>query len=423
MDSRLIKAQLERICSSEGSLSPAMKAFLRYVTEETLAGRSGSIKAYSIAVDAMGKGENFDPQLDSSIRVLARRLRMGLRRYYEGPGRNDPICITMPKGKYLPEFSQLNDTTTPFARENLGKKPTQNNSDRWYSSLAVKSRFGALKLAVFPYQYNRENQFADTFAHDLGEDLSARLSKFHMLQVVSYPVMLEYVESGYSIANASNLLGVDYVISGKVRQQGDTLRITNAVTHCLSGRLIWSQTFYENVINGELYRVLKKISTRIVDDIGGIHGIIVRNHETIVNAKPDKNIGQYYIVQYHNTFLKAPDADNFNEVANGLQKALSVEPDNFILHCCLAELYIRGWLSYCFPENIDRDIIQEHITKLMHLNYHDPVGRVVEANFLFMQREFALARKAYYKVLPVIGDDSAFLTRSCGFFYRFDGRV
>ena len=54
--------------------SPLMCAFLNYVTQETLQGRQSSISAYSVAVDALGKPTDFDPQMDPSVRVLAKRF-------------------------------------------------------------------------------------------------------------------------------------------------------------------------------------------------------------------------------------------------------------------------------------------------------------------------------------------------------------
>ncbi|OJY38096.1 MAG: hypothetical protein BGP06_16780 [Rhizobiales bacterium 65-9] len=64
-----------------------MTNFLQYVVEETLEGRGRSLKGYAIAVEALGRSDDFDPQFDPIVRVEARRLRQALRSYYEGPGK------------------------------------------------------------------------------------------------------------------------------------------------------------------------------------------------------------------------------------------------------------------------------------------------------------------------------------------------
>jgi tetratricopeptide (TPR) repeat protein len=84
--------------------SPQLVAFLRYVVEATLRGTADRIKGYTIAVEALGRDENFDPQADPIVRVEAMRLRRALARYYENGGKHDPILIDLPLGSYVPAF-------------------------------------------------------------------------------------------------------------------------------------------------------------------------------------------------------------------------------------------------------------------------------------------------------------------------------
>ena len=101
----LVTAQLERILASPPlESSPSLCRFLRYVVEETLAGRSCCLKEYSLGVVAFERGENFDPRIDPIVRVQARNLRGRLGQYYAGPGANDPILIELPKRTYVPVF-------------------------------------------------------------------------------------------------------------------------------------------------------------------------------------------------------------------------------------------------------------------------------------------------------------------------------
>lgn len=100
-----IRRTLDGVIASQNFKKSAQLAnFLRYVVEETLAGRSSSIKAYSIGVDALGRDAGFDPQADAIVRVEAARLRRALETYFAGEGRNDPIVIELPLGHYVPVF-------------------------------------------------------------------------------------------------------------------------------------------------------------------------------------------------------------------------------------------------------------------------------------------------------------------------------
>ena len=100
-----VRAALGRVVTSAAlSNSPQLVSFLRFVVEETLAGRGERLKAYTIATDALGRDADFDPQNDPIVRVEAARLRAMLARYYDGPGRDDPVIIEIPRGTYVPAF-------------------------------------------------------------------------------------------------------------------------------------------------------------------------------------------------------------------------------------------------------------------------------------------------------------------------------
>src|ERR1700754_2759333 len=100
-----VRAALERIAVSEAFRAcPQLVAFLRYVVEATLRGGQDRIKGYTIAVEALGRGDDFDPQDDPIVRVEAMRLRRALQRYYANGGRDDAVRIILPLGRYVPEF-------------------------------------------------------------------------------------------------------------------------------------------------------------------------------------------------------------------------------------------------------------------------------------------------------------------------------
>lgn len=101
-----VKSALDRILASAlFSRSARLAGFLRFIVNEQLDGRTTSPKEYELGVEVFGRDPNYDPRVDPIVRVQARQLRFKLREYYEGPGREDPIRIEIPKGAYTAEFS------------------------------------------------------------------------------------------------------------------------------------------------------------------------------------------------------------------------------------------------------------------------------------------------------------------------------
>jgi hypothetical protein len=102
---REVAAALERVLASAAFRSSRrLAAFLRFIVERALAGEGGRIKGYTIAVEALGRGPDFDPQSDPIVRVDAGRLRRALARFYAAEGADDPILIALPRGSYVPTF-------------------------------------------------------------------------------------------------------------------------------------------------------------------------------------------------------------------------------------------------------------------------------------------------------------------------------
>jgi TolB-like protein len=100
-----VRAQLERMTASDDfNRSPQLGAFLRFVVESVLQGKSDRIKAYTIGVDVLRRDAKFDPQLDPIVRVEATRLRRTIDRYYAGLGADDTVRIDLPRGSYIPTF-------------------------------------------------------------------------------------------------------------------------------------------------------------------------------------------------------------------------------------------------------------------------------------------------------------------------------
>jgi Malectin domain len=84
---------------------------LRYVCEETAAGRGDHIKEYSIAVEALGRREDFDPQTDTIVRVTFHTLRKRLQDIYEtGEGMSHAVRIVIPTGRYAAQFVHVPET-------------------------------------------------------------------------------------------------------------------------------------------------------------------------------------------------------------------------------------------------------------------------------------------------------------------------
>lgn len=120
-------AAIERLVTSHvlhGSES--LCKLLRYLAEQSLQNPGVPVKEYQIATEVFGRPADFDPHLDSAIRVQAGRLRVKLGEYYATEGEQDPVLVELPKGSYTLSF-HTRPITPKSQNENDEEKKQESN--------------------------------------------------------------------------------------------------------------------------------------------------------------------------------------------------------------------------------------------------------------------------------------------------------
>jgi tetratricopeptide (TPR) repeat protein len=118
-----VRSALERVVTSPVfRSSPQLAAFLKFIVESALAGHTEDIKGYTIAIKALGRGEDFNPKTDAIVRVEAGRLRRALATYYSDAGAHDPIGIEIPARGYIPTFHRRDVEKPPRKPVDVGGK-------------------------------------------------------------------------------------------------------------------------------------------------------------------------------------------------------------------------------------------------------------------------------------------------------------
>ena len=116
-DAAAVREQLERIlASSHFAAAPGASRLLRFIVEESLAGRAQQLKEYTLARQVFERDASFDSKTDPAVRVEASRLRNRLEHYYLTVGRADPVLIELPRGAYVPAFHGPRRGATSAAR-------------------------------------------------------------------------------------------------------------------------------------------------------------------------------------------------------------------------------------------------------------------------------------------------------------------
>lgn len=222
-----VKAALTHLLGScDLKLSERNRRFLAFVVSETLSGRAGRIKAYSVGVDVFGRSENFDPSTDPIVRIEATRLRAALTAYYDGVGADDVVRISIHPGSYIPIFEWGKPSTAHdrlFASEING------------ASWAAKST-GSCDIAILvKHHTDMRDRRAAARSELLIESVVARLNKLGFrIFVMPPPEQLAAVNAIKSLLTHPESL---YALDVAVHSLSDRRRFSWCVTDLQSGRI------------------------------------------------------------------------------------------------------------------------------------------------------------------------------------------
>src|SRR5438105_708189 len=100
-----VRNELQMVLGSRAfRQSRGLAKLLRYICSKAMLEDAEPITEYTIAVDVLGKAQDFKESKDAGVRVEVHRLRKRLADYYEQEGAQDCIRIVIPTGQYTPQF-------------------------------------------------------------------------------------------------------------------------------------------------------------------------------------------------------------------------------------------------------------------------------------------------------------------------------
>jgi hypothetical protein len=101
------QAQVRRILASRAlRASESLRRLLEVLVDFSEVNPGSAPKEYVLATEVLGRGPDFDPQVDPVVRVQVGRLRSKLAEYYMTEGRQEPVLLEIPRGSHSVRFSR-----------------------------------------------------------------------------------------------------------------------------------------------------------------------------------------------------------------------------------------------------------------------------------------------------------------------------
>jgi hypothetical protein len=101
--------------SSTFQKSPRLRAFFLHVCRCALENQPEAATEQQVGIHVFGRPPGYNPNEDNIVRSQARLLRLKLEHHFAHEGRDEPVIITIPKGRYLPVFEQRVEESAELA--------------------------------------------------------------------------------------------------------------------------------------------------------------------------------------------------------------------------------------------------------------------------------------------------------------------
>ena len=386
---RLIELALEDILGSPGfTNSTQLSNFLTFIITKTLADKTQEIKGYTIGVDALGRSEDFDPQIDPSVRVMAGRLRQSLENYNRNTSgfthEGTTVQIELVKGSYVPRINfsdeekknklplqdrlaTLEDTEIDIGLDTIKPIRTTPSSAGKTKSL-ILACLGALALFTIGFtgvNYYQEYTSVQPTLLPEKEVISIENSQLPSLtlfvnanpEIIPDWISSEKIASTAVVAfsrfneyrifdfNDKEILFMDSILSDyylsmyfSTASDGETLEGFLTLVRPPESEVIWSDKLVFPKLEGERVKdnldKISAITSSIMSPYGIIHGDITANDNPPPRLDCIRAIYSYFA------------REDLQAYANGLdcaRRAISSENASSSMYAMLTFLYVEAY--------------------------------------------------------------------------------
>lgn len=356
------RAELERILSDPRfHATERQRAILKYLAERRFAGCEEGVKAYSIALDVLGRASNFDASNDPIVRIEVSRLRSSVENYYEAFGAEQGVTIHIPKGTYVTLFPRSYVPYEHDEEEVVLESDLPETSDDGPVCLAVEgsdalSPFrrllmvhtgmalllctaiaaGVVLYASKPSLTVRPSVALSMNAVDTRMQGEASQTRDMLLTALTQFQTLTVAKAGYAGARAQKAAGRAYEIDMKYYGDGDLRSVWWQIVDNQSGDLLKSGLETISIDGKSPAATRQEIVDVLARRFAATRGAI-NNIET--HASSAESIGNACILRAEYQ-LDDGSSDNMASVRSCLERTLAVDPSNSDAEALLARVLI-----------------------------------------------------------------------------------
>lgn len=156
-----------------------------------------------------------------------------------------------------------------------GGAPAERGSER-------RGALDPLAVGVLPFAAPAGDADLAALAAGLTDDVTTGLARFSHLTVVSGSLD----DDGRATREVAATLGTRYLLQGRLRRSGTTVRLNAQVVDATTGAHAWAETFDRDLGTEGLFTIQDDLTDRVVATVADQQGVLIRSMIQTVRARP-----------------------------------------------------------------------------------------------------------------------------------------
>jgi adenylate cyclase len=385
-EARAVTAQLEKILASgDFDASPRSRAFIRFIVDETLAGRQDALTQAEIAIRVFGRRGDFDPTVDPIVRIQAGRLRRSLERYYLLSGAGDAVRIELPRGTYVPALG-WRPSRVVESRRREASRPSAPSND-WP------------RVVLDRFENASGEPEVDAALVRCTHQLVLELDRYRDVRVV---LLSEQAEPHTSACEHGR-----FALSGRISREEKDVRLTARLLDCRTSNQVWAQEYRDglNVSSEFCEQTARVIAARVASE----QGVIAQRLWVEQRNNPPANLTPYGAILRSYQFFFNRDPADFAPAVKALQQTVAAEPECGLAWVQLSRLYSANYAFEVAPVDTPIDLAAAHAEQGVRLEPTSQRAGGALAFALFLKGEMAASRKEAQRALDLNPDTLVYL--------------
>ncbi|MGC3945719.1 MAG: hypothetical protein QM762_14560 [Chryseolinea sp.] len=247
-------------------------------------------------------------------------------------------------------------------------------------------------IAVLPFDNLSDDKTQEYFSDGMMDEILNQLVKVRDLKVISRRSSMNFKHSEEPLKSIASQLGVQHVLEGSVRKDGDRVRISVKLINADSDQQLWSETYDREL--KDIFVIQTEISKNIAKEL---KAIISPEELSVLERKPTNSQVAY------DYYLKArqlsTDLIHHVKIVELCSKAIETDPDFSLAYIFRCWTY-AAWYYNRFPgwENTF-ELAKTDFEKAKDLSAGSVELRIVQGDLLHYSRRYEEAIASYEKLI------------------------